>query len=217
MRAILYARVSKSMQDEALQLAELRQVAAQRGWTVVREIVDRVSTLKERRPGLDDLLELTRRGKVDVVAVWRLDRLARSSRHLLDLGEQLQARRVDLVSVRDSAVDTTTSTGRLLFAMLAAVAAFERDLIRERSMAGQQLARERGVHCGRPSQHPPEPDQARARELLARHGSRRAAARAAGVGRTTFLRRLGVFESPSAARPENDRPMVVASPTSTPV
>lgn len=194
-RAVLYARVSKAMQDEALQLHELRLVAAQRGWTVVREIVDHVSTLRARRPGLDELLELTRRGQVDVVAVWRLDRLARSTKHLLDLGETLAAHHVDLISVRDGAVDTTTPTGRLLFTMLGAVAAFERDLIRERSMAGQALAQERGVHCGR-SRARPELSQASAERLVKQHGSNSAAARAAGMSRTAFLRRLGVRKPP---------------------
>ena len=151
-RAILYARVSKTMQDEALQLHELRLVAAQRGWTVVREIVDHVS-------------------------------------------ETLAAQRVDLISVRDGAVDTTTPTGRLLFTMLGAVAAFERDLIRERSMAGQALAQERGVHCGR-SRSRPELSQASAERLVKQLGSNSATARAAGMSRTAFLRRLGVRKSP---------------------
>lgn len=216
LRAALYARVSKTMQDEALQLRELRRVADQRGWTVVREIVDRVSTLRARRPGLDELLELTRRGQVDVVAVWRLDRLARSSKHLQDLGETFAAQRVDLISVRDGAVDTTTPTGRLLFAMLGAVAAFERDLIRERAMAGQALAQERGVHCGRPRSRP-ELSQAAAQALVVKHGSRRAAARAAGMSRPAFLRRLGVSESLSAALSKNPPSSVSARTPSPPV
>lgn len=187
MRAVLYARVSKAMQDEALQLRELRQVAIQRGWQVTHELVDHITAVREKRPGLDQLITLTQRGEVDVVAVWRLDRLARSSRHLLELGEIFETRGVHLVSVRDGTIDTTTPAGRLLFAVLGAMAAFERELIRERSMAGQAVARERGRHPGRPFAD--GVSQERAAALIVEHGSLAAAARAANMSRTTLRRR----------------------------
>ena len=124
-RAALYARVSTTGhgQDVGLQLEELRQVAAQRGWAVHEEYVDAgVSGAKTRRPALDRLLADAREGRVDVVAIWKLDRLARSVSHLLELADSLNAWGVGLVSVRDAHVDTTTPAGRFTLQILGAVA-----------------------------------------------------------------------------------------------
>lgn len=83
-RAALYARVSTDEQDPGLQVADLRRLAEHRGWRVVDEYVDRgISGTKESRPGLDRLMADARAGKLDLVAVWKLDRLGRSLQHLL--------------------------------------------------------------------------------------------------------------------------------------
>jgi Resolvase, N terminal domain len=112
----------------------------------------RVSGAKERRPTLDAMLGAVRARKVDVVAVVKLDRLARSTRHLVTLAAELEALRVDLV-VLDQAIDTTTPAGRLLFHVLASIAEFERDLIRDRVLAGMRRARAQGRRLGRPRVH----------------------------------------------------------------
>jgi DNA invertase Pin-like site-specific DNA recombinase len=149
MRAGIYARVSTAGQDPAGQLEQLRAHCAARGWSC-REHVDRgLSGAKEQRPALESLLAEVRARRVDVVVCTKLDRLARSTYHLVTLGKELAALGVDLV-VLDQAIDTTTPAGRLLFHMLAAIAEFERDLIRDRVIAGQARARARGVVFGRP-------------------------------------------------------------------
>lgn len=193
-RAVLYVRVSTAEQRLDLQLDELRAVARQRGWLIVAEHSDQVSGARCARPGLDQVLALVRRARVDLVAVWRLDRLARSVGHLLELGELLQRSGVDLVSVRDGAVDTTSPTGRLLFTVLGAVAAFERDLIRERVAAGLAAARRRGVVLGRPRRGDLNAEQIEA-ALSEANGSERAAARLLGVPRSTLRsRRLAAVD-----------------------
>jgi DNA invertase Pin-like site-specific DNA recombinase len=91
-----------------------------------------------------------RRRKIDVVVVWKLDRLARSLRQLLTIGEECQSLGVDLVSLRQN-IDTTLPAGRLTFQILGAVAEFERELLRERVKAGMSQARRTGKHVGRPA------------------------------------------------------------------
>jgi DNA invertase Pin-like site-specific DNA recombinase len=95
------------------------------------------------------MMAAARRRDLDVIVIAKLDRLARSVRHLVNVAEELQALGVDLV-VRDQTLDTTTPSGRLLFHVLGSIAEFERDLIRERTQAGLELARKRGKRFGRP-------------------------------------------------------------------
>jgi DNA invertase Pin-like site-specific DNA recombinase len=148
-RVALYARVSTNDQKADLQLDGLRKMAEQRGWTVAGEYVDLgVSGSKDRRPQLDAMLKDGHRGKHKVWAVWKLDRLARSVRHLVLLADELRALGIDLVSVEDT-IDTTTPSGRFVFHVLGAVAELERELIRERTIAGLQAAKRRGVRLGR--------------------------------------------------------------------
>ena len=150
-RAALYARVSTTNhgQDVGLQLDELRLVAAQRGW-VVSEYVDAgISGSVDRRPGLDRLMGDARAGRLDIVAVWRFDRFARDTRHLLVSMEEFRAVGVDFVSLREQ-VDTSTPLGKAMFTILSAISELERDLIRERVLAGVRRAQAAGKHCGRP-------------------------------------------------------------------
>ncbi len=137
-----YARVSTLQQDEALQLDALRAAGCD------RIFVDKASGKLESRPALDDLLAQARPG--DSLVVWRLDRLGRSLRHLLDVVADLEHRGIGLVSLTE-ALDTTTPGGRLLFHLMGALAQFERELIRERTMAGLAAARARGRTGGRPT------------------------------------------------------------------
>ena len=112
-----------------------------------------MSGAKDRRPNLDRLLADVRRRKFDVVVVWRFDRFARSTSHLLRALEEFQALGVDFVSVTE-AIDTSTPAGKMVFTVLGAVAELERSIIRERVIAGQKAARRRGVRSGRPNVSP---------------------------------------------------------------
>src|SRR5262245_48691120 len=151
-RAALYARVSTTEQTTDNQLVALRAFAEARGWTVSEFVDHGISGAKDRRPGLDALLAAVRARRLDVVACIKLDRLARSTRHLVTLAADLEALGVDLV-VLDQAIDTTTPSGRLLFHVLAAIAEFERDLIRDRVVAGLRRAKAQGRHLGRPRRY----------------------------------------------------------------
>jgi len=140
---------------------------------------------------------LTRRRQVDVVICVRLDTLARSAHHLLALSKELDALGVDLVAT-DQSVDTTTPAGRLLFTMLGAIAEFERDLIRERVIAGVRRARVLGKHLGRPKIH--HVDTAQALALRSEGRSWRATARALGVHPMAVHRAIGgLSKTPTAA------------------
>jgi DNA invertase Pin-like site-specific DNA recombinase len=133
-----------------------------------------VSGARANRPALDLLLAAARARRLDVVLVTKLDRLARSTRHLVTLAAELDALGVDLV-VTDQAIDTTTPAGRLMFNVLSAIAEFERDLIRERIIAGIRRARAQGRRMGRPPKYRVDPAAAQA--LLASGASLRGVAR----------------------------------------
>jgi DNA invertase Pin-like site-specific DNA recombinase len=137
-----YARVSTLEQDPALQRDALTAAGCQ------RIFVDKASGKLESRPALDDLLEQVRPG--DTVVVWRLDRLGRSLRHLIETVSALEQRDVAFVSLTEN-IDTGTPGGRLIFHVFGALAEFERDLIRERTLAGLAAARARGRTGGRPT------------------------------------------------------------------
>ena len=148
-RVGLYCRCSTSEQHVEPQLDALRGYAHARGLEIAGEYLDRgISGAKDRRPALDQLLKDARRRRFDVLAVVKLDRLARSVRHLVTLAAEFEALRIDLV-VLDQGIDTSCPSGRLLFHVLASIAEFERDLIRERTRAGLAAAKRRGRKLGR--------------------------------------------------------------------
>jgi putative DNA-invertase from lambdoid prophage Rac len=149
MKAALYARVSTADQNSDNQLLELRKYVEARGWTA-SEYVDRgVSGTKESRPALDALVKDARRRKFDVLVCWRLDRLGRNLRHLVTMLEELNSVGVAFVSLGEG-IDCTTPAGKLQLHILAALAEFERERIRERVLAGLQRARAQGRRLGRP-------------------------------------------------------------------
>ncbi len=149
MRLAIYARVSTSDQRPEIQLAALRAYGKRRGADVLEFTDHGISGRQDTRPALTELLAAVRRREVDAVAVTKLDRLARSTRHLCELSDELKAVGADLI-VLDQAIDTSTPSGKLLFDVLAAVAEFEGGLIRERTLAGLEAARRRGKKLGRP-------------------------------------------------------------------
>jgi len=137
-----YARVSTTDQQPQLQVDALERAGCYRVFT------ETASGARPDRPTLEQLLDQLRPG--DTLVVWKLDRLGRSLRHLVDTVTGLADRGVGFRSLQE-AIDTTTPGGRLVFHVFAALAEFERDLIRERTAAGLAAARVRGRHGGRPS------------------------------------------------------------------
>jgi len=135
-------------QDPAVQEQPLRDLTAQRGWTVTKVYSDRASGAKERRPGLDALMADARRGAFDVVVVWRFDRFARSVKQLVLALEEFHGLGIDFVSHQE-ALDTSTPMGRAMFTIIAAMAELERSVIRERVAAGLEYARQHGTRSGK--------------------------------------------------------------------
>ena len=148
-RAALYLRVSTLDQHPENQLADLQQLAQQRGWTVVEEYRDHgFSGARARRPALDRLMAEARRGQFDVVAVWACDRLARSVRHFLEVLDELNHLNIEFVSSREQ-LDTGGPLGRAVVTIISAIAELERSLIIERVRAGMRRAQLEGVRIGR--------------------------------------------------------------------
>jgi DNA invertase Pin-like site-specific DNA recombinase len=136
-----YARVSTDEQNLDLQLSALKEAGCEEIYT------DKISGTKATRPGLQNALSHLRSG--DTFVVWRLDRLGRSLRHLIDTVTDFQERGIGFKSLQES-IDTTTSGGKLVFHIFGALAEFEREIIRERTKAGLTAARARGKSGGRP-------------------------------------------------------------------
>lgn len=152
-RVAIYARVSTSNQTVENQLAELRVVAERNHWNVVVELSDSgISGTRGRdqRPAFDDLLKRATRREFDLIMVWAIDRLGRSIQHLVSFMTEIQSLGVDLY-VHQQAIDTTTPSGRMIFGIFSALGEYERELMKERIMAGQRRARSQGVQIGRPS------------------------------------------------------------------
>jgi DNA invertase Pin-like site-specific DNA recombinase len=150
-RVALYSRVSTTHgQDPELQLRELREYAASRGWTIIREYTDLgISGSKDSRPALNQLMADAHQRKFDAVLVWKLDRFARSLRHLVNALAEFEALGLAFISLRDN-LDLSTPAGRLMFQIIGAMAEFERSLIQERVRAGIRNARAKGKKIGRP-------------------------------------------------------------------
>lgn len=152
-RIALYARVSTDKQTCENQLQELRTIAARMNYTIVTEFVDNgISGMKTRqnRPALDQLMKSATQRKFDMVMCWSIDRLGRSLQNLVEILNELQALKIDLFFLQQG-MDTSTPSGRMIFSVFGAIGEFERDLIRERVIAGQKRAVANGVKIGRPS------------------------------------------------------------------
>ena len=153
MNIAVYARVSTNNkgQDVDMQLIDMRKSIESKGWNLFHEYVDRgISGSKSSRPQLDKLMRHASEKKFDAVLVWKLDRFGRSVRHLVNAIAELESFGVSFISLKDS-IDLTTAQGRLMFQIIAAMAEFERELIRERVKAGMANARSKGKRIGRPS------------------------------------------------------------------
>jgi DNA invertase Pin-like site-specific DNA recombinase len=172
-----YARVSTQDQNSNLQLDALKIAGCEKVFS------EKASGSKTDRPELLKALEYARSG--DVIVVWKLDRLARSMKQLIETMEMLKERGVALESLTEK-IDTASAQGKLVFGIFASLAEFERCLIRERVNAGLQAARLRGRKGGRPKVGKEKLSHASA--LLNAGYSTAKAARAAGIGRATLCR-----------------------------
>ena len=187
MKVAVYARVSTDGQDPEAQLTPLRAHLNARGWHLVEEFVDRgYSGIRERRPALDRLMRAAWDGRFQVVLVWRFDRFARSVKHLVTALETFRSLNIGFVSLQEQ-LDTSTPIGHAMFTIIGAMAQLERDIIRERVVAGLDRARALGTRLGRPRALVEAPA---IHELHQDGLSLRAIARRLGCSRATLRRRL---------------------------
>ena len=134
MKVALYVRVSRLDQNPDNQIAELRRYVTARDWQATEFIERGISGSKDRRPQLDAMMKDVKRKRFDAVVCWKLDRLGRDMRHLINLLDELRALDVGLVTLGEG-LDTTTPAGRMAFGIFASVAEFERERLRERTLA----------------------------------------------------------------------------------
>jgi len=150
-RVALYARVSTTDQSTDSQLLDLRRYTQERNWHVFREYCDNgISGTKDSRPALNELMNDAKKRKFDVVLVWRFDRFARSTKHLILALEEFKNLGIDFVSYQEN-IDTSSPLGSAIFTIISAVAQLERDIIAERVKAGLRRAVETGKQLGRPN------------------------------------------------------------------
>lgn len=177
-----YARVSTEDQHLHLQIDALKKAGCEKIFT------DEMSGAKSERPGLREALSFVRQG--DTLVVWRLDRLGRSLKDLIDRVEELKGRQVQFRSLNEN-IDTSSSGGKFMFHIFSALAEFERDLIRERTMAGLMAARARGRLGGRPKIMPMEKIKMAASLMKDPSLSVKDICRNLGISRTTLYRYVG--------------------------
>ena len=152
-RIAIYARCSTSSQSPQNQIDVLTELANRQGYTIIKIYTDNGfsgTKLTADRPALNELMTDARKRKFDMVLVWSLDRLGRSLKHCLELLQELQELKVDLF-FQQQGMDTSTSSGKLMFSMIGAFAEFEKSILTERILAGQARAKANGVKFGRPS------------------------------------------------------------------
>jgi DNA invertase Pin-like site-specific DNA recombinase len=152
-RIVIYARISTADQSHESQLREVQEYVARRWRDAETTIIsDTASGARFTRDGLDRLMQLVRRNKVDCVCCFKLDRLGRSLPHLAQIISEFDQHNVALIATSQGiSTDQDSPVGRLMLHVLAAISEFERSLIRERVLAGQAAARAKGVRFGRPS------------------------------------------------------------------
>jgi DNA invertase Pin-like site-specific DNA recombinase len=201
-KVLIYARVSTSdkSQNPQIQIEELRRYCSARGWTVVEEIVDHgFSGGTDQRPGLKKVMALVRERKVDAIIVTKLDRFARSLKHLVSALDEFAILSVLFISVGDQ-IDLSTAAGRLMMQIIGAFAEFERGLVRERTLAGLAFARSQGRKLGRPTTRP----DAEIIRLRSAGASYSAIQRELGCSRPSIRRAITAAEG-STKSPPNQR------------
>jgi DNA invertase Pin-like site-specific DNA recombinase len=189
MRTALYARVStiNNGQDVTMQVREFEEFCASRKWTIADRYIDSgISGSKDSRPELNRLMADAKRRKFDAVVVYRFDRFARSTRHLVNALAEFNALGIQFISMHEG-IDTGTPNGRLVFGIFASIAEFERDLIRERVRSGIANRKARGLRTGR---RPANIDLDRLRQLRAEGKTVRHIAQALGHSRSLVHKTL---------------------------
>ncbi len=187
-KAVAYLRVSTSDQSTESQLDAISAHASAKGIEIVQVYQDEgISGARRSRPALDEMMASVRRGEAQAVVVYKIDRLGRSMYHLVQLVDELGHLGVDLVSVTEPHMDTTTPSGKMLFGIMASMAEYERSLIVERVRAGMASAKKRGKRIGRPKT---VVSRTKLRSLKDEGLSNSEAARRLGVSRPTLLREL---------------------------
>jgi len=188
-RVAIYARVSTNngQQSPDMQLQALREYCQARGFQIYREYVDEgVSGAKDSRPALNGMMDDARKRKFDTVLVWKFDRFARSTRHLISALDDFKGLGIDFISYSEN-IDTSTPLGKAVFTIVAAIGELERNMIRERVMAGLNNARKKGMKLGRPT-NPYDPSEIV--RLKAAGGSTRSIAKALGISNATVSKVL---------------------------
>jgi DNA invertase Pin-like site-specific DNA recombinase len=150
MKIAIYTRVSTQDQSVDMQITDLRRYCDQRSLEVYKEYSDQgISGVKDRRPGLDELMSDAKKKKFDAVLCWRFDRFARSTKHLITALEEFRHLGIDFISYQEN-IDTSSPLGKAMFAIVSAIAELERNILLERVRAGLRRARENGAILGRP-------------------------------------------------------------------
>lgn len=191
-----YARVSTNDQNPELQVDALEKAGAEQVFQ------EKFTGTSRERPELSQCLRMLRSG--DVLVVWKLDRLARSLKDLVEIVQDLQDRGIGFKSMTES-IDTTSSGGRLVFHIFGALAEFERDLIRERTMAGLEAARARGRKGGRKPSLSKTDTQKAAAMLLDPKITKTEVAKHFGVSRTTLNASLARLKKASVNSSINEQ------------
>ena len=186
--AAIYARVSTTNQNLDSQLRDLERYAKDRGMTVYKVYTDKgVSGAKENRPALDELMSDARKKLFDTVLVWRFDRFARSSRHLVITLEEFISLGINFISYSEN-IDLGSPMGKAMFTIISAMAQLERDIISERVKAGLRNAKANGKDLGRPPVD--KKTKRKIKELRKKGVSIRSVAERLGVGKSTVERNL---------------------------
>jgi len=187
----VYVRVSTTEQSTALQRQDLLRMCEAKGWRPVVYEDNGISGSTESRPQLDALMQACRQGHHSIVLVWRFDRFARSTSHLLRALEEFRTLNIDFISYTEG-IDSSSHIGKVCFTLVAAIAEFERSLIQERVRAGVARAQAEGIHCGRPRSGF---DVAKAVRLKSEGWGVRKIAREVGVSHATVHRTLQALEA----------------------
>lgn len=194
----IYCRVSTQEQSSDMQLTALRDYCRARGFKIYKEFIDNgISGSRDSRPALNELMDAVRKHRVQAVLVYKFDRFARSTKHLVLALEEFQSLGIDFISFSEN-VDTSSPLGKAVFTIVSAIAELERNIIVQRVRHGLDNARRKGVKLGRRTN--PYSDS----EILAMAGrgsSTREIGKVLGISNATVSRRLKVLQNPPYREP----------------
>lgn len=185
-RAILYARVSTTEQDETTQLPALRRMAEARGYEIVATECDKASGRNANRPGWQKVMNAVRHHRCEVVMAVKVDRVMRSVVELYTTLQEMERCHVRL-ETGDYSLDPSTASGRMVIGFLGVIGEWEREIISERTKTSLRMRQERGTKLGRPRADIPD----RARRMRAQGASYRAISEATGIPASTLRAHLG--------------------------